>query len=60
MVPETVETDRLRLKRLSLDTVDTLALYEHVNSSAPHIDGITRYLSWDERESAEDRDAVSG
>ncbi|QSG06164.1 GNAT family N-acetyltransferase [Halapricum desulfuricans] len=47
MFPETIETDRLRLERLGPDTVDTLALYEHVNPSAPHIDEITRYLSWD-------------
>ena len=46
MFPETIETDRLRLRRLGPGTVDPLALYEHASRDAPHIEEITRYLSW--------------
>lgn len=51
MFLETIETERLRLQGLAPNTVDPLALYEHVSESAPHIDEITYYLSWQPHES---------
>lgn len=46
LFPETIETDRLRLTRLSRDRQDPLELYEHARAGAPNIGEITRYLSW--------------
>ncbi|WP_254536232.1 GNAT family N-acetyltransferase [Halomarina litorea] len=45
MFPHTVETERLRLERLTTD--DTRALYEHTRAGAPHIDEITRHVGWE-------------
>ncbi|QPV65144.1 GNAT family N-acetyltransferase [Halosimplex litoreum] len=57
MFPERVETERLVLEAATTETVDPLALYEHVREGAPHIDEITEYVTWDPhetpRESAE-------
>lgn len=44
MFPATVETDRLRLERLTSE--DTLALYEHAKAGAPHVEDVTRYVTW--------------
>ncbi|MEE6208559.1 GNAT family protein [Salarchaeum sp. III] len=44
MFPETIETDRLELKRLD-DHVDVLDYYE-VCAHDPAIEEITRYMSW--------------
>jgi RimJ/RimL family protein N-acetyltransferase len=43
--PETIETDRLRLERLST-AVDPLTYHEHCSRSAPAIEAVTRYLPW--------------
>ncbi|MFC6837604.1 GNAT family N-acetyltransferase [Halomarina ordinaria] len=48
MFPETIETDRLSLERLTTD--DVLDLYEHARAGAPHIDEITRHVNWDPHE----------
>jgi RimJ/RimL family protein N-acetyltransferase len=50
LFPERIETDRLVLEPLTTDTVDTLALYEHVRVGAPHIDEVTEYLTWSPHE----------
>ncbi len=48
--PETIETDRLRIERLSHETVD-LPEYYRICSSDEAIDEVTEYLSWDPHES---------
>ncbi|NHN48369.1 GNAT family N-acetyltransferase [Halostella sp. JP-L12] len=50
MFPEAIETERLRIERLSHDTVDLLKYYR-ICSSDEGIDEVTRYLSWDPHES---------
>ncbi|WP_101294701.1 hypothetical protein [Halegenticoccus soli] len=45
MFPETIETDRLRLRRLSRETVDPLDAYAH-DGKSDTIEEETRYLSW--------------
>ncbi|MEY7848018.1 GNAT family N-acetyltransferase [Natrarchaeobius sp. A-rgal3] len=49
LVPETIETDRLRFEVIRPETVDVLELYE-ICSSDPEIDEITEYLTWDPHE----------
>ena len=44
--PSPLETDRLRLERLSFETVDVEELYR-ICSSDPAIDEITAHLPWD-------------
>ena len=44
MFPERVETDRLRLERLTQDHL--FEVYEHVKRGAPDIEAITEYVSW--------------
>ena len=46
MLPEFIETDRLRLEPRTPDYVDPLTLYEYCNTDAPHIDEITEHLPW--------------
>lgn len=58
LFPETVETDRLRLERLTTD--DLFELYDHANVDAPHVDEITEYVTWDPHRSLkETRDFVA-
>ena len=49
MFPETIETDRLRLERLTMD--DLFDLYEHSKTDAPDIEEITRYVTWSPHQS---------
>ena len=44
--PKRIETDRLRLERLSRETVDVFELYR-ICSSDEGIDQVTSYLPWD-------------
>ena len=53
LIPETVETDRLRLEVVRSETVDTLEFYD-VCSSDPDIEEITEYLTWDPHETPQD------
>ena len=49
LFPTTIETDRLRLEALTLETMeqaDVLALYDRC-SNDPDIERVTKYLSWD-------------
>ncbi|MFD1513707.1 GNAT family N-acetyltransferase [Halomarina rubra] len=48
MFPERIETDRLRLERLTTD--DLWSLYEHARADAPDVDEVTRYVSWEPHE----------
>jgi len=50
LFPETIETDRLRIERLSHDTVDLPEFYRICSGDAA-IDEVTEYLSWDPHES---------
>lgn len=50
MFPETLETDRLRLERLSTDTVDLRALHEAWSPAAEDVPERTRYLPWSPHE----------
>ena len=45
LFPPTITTDRLRLDRLSTDTVDQLALYR-ICADDPGIEDVTRYVTW--------------
>lgn len=47
LFPAEMESGRLRYEHASPETLDPLDLYEHVRAGAPHIDEITRYVSWD-------------
>lgn len=47
LFPAEIETDRLRLTRLSHDTVDVFAYYEHCSAHEPAIEEVTQYLPWD-------------
>mgnify|MGYP000447454200 FL=1 len=47
LFPVQMESERLRYERLGPDTLDPFELYEHVRTGAPHIDEVTRYVSWD-------------
>ncbi|AEH37270.1 GNAT family N-acetyltransferase [Halopiger xanaduensis] len=53
VLPETIETDRLRLEALRPESVDTLELYD-ICSSDPDIEAITEYLTWDPHETPKD------
>ncbi|WP_129113229.1 GNAT family N-acetyltransferase [Halegenticoccus tardaugens] len=46
MFPETIETDRLRLRRLCRETIDPLDAYEHYGRSDT-IEEETRHLTWE-------------
>lgn len=48
MFPELLETERLRLERLTTD--DLWDLYDHASTDAPDVDEVTRYVSWDPHE----------
>jgi len=47
LFPTEMESDRLRYEALRPETLDPLELYSHVNVDAPHIDEITRWVTWD-------------
>ena len=58
LFPEVLETERLRLERLTND--DLFDLYEHASTDAPDVDEVTRYVNWDPHETPkETRDFVS-
>lgn len=44
MFPETIESDRLRLERLTLEHL--FEFYEHAAVGSPGIEEITRYVTW--------------
>ncbi|MFC7136292.1 GNAT family N-acetyltransferase [Halobaculum litoreum] len=46
MFPDTIETDRLRLERLTRDRVDPRTLYEAASDRSPTVDEETEYLPW--------------
>ncbi|MWG34224.1 GNAT family N-acetyltransferase [Halomarina oriensis] len=48
LFPHSVETERLRLERLTSD--DLWDLYDHARTDAPGIDEVTRHLTWDPHE----------
>ena len=48
LFPEALETERLRLERLTTD--DLSELYEHASTDAPDVDEVTRYVNWDPHE----------
>lgn len=52
LFPETVETDRLRLERLT-ESVDCFEFYE-VCSSDPGIEAVTEYLPWSPHETVKE------
>ena len=59
MFPQEIETDRLRLTRLTHD--DLFTLYEHAKRGAPAIDEITEYVTWSPHRSlGETREAIEG
>jgi ribosomal-protein-alanine N-acetyltransferase len=59
MFTETIETDRLRLERLTMD--DLFDLYEHIKNDAPDIEEITRYVTWSPHQSLnETREFIEG
>lgn len=59
MFPETIETDRLRLRRLTRELVDPLDLYElYANSET--IEEETRYISWNPHETPKETWHVLG
>lgn len=71
LFPDRIETERLALEAATTETLDPLALYEHVREGAPHIDEITEYLTWTPHETpnetaefleqvTEDREAGEG
>lgn len=53
IVPERIETDRLRLERLGRETVDPLELYR-ICSSDDGIDEVTAYLPWSPHRSVDE------
>jgi ribosomal-protein-alanine N-acetyltransferase len=54
LFPRELETERLRLRAATPETVDPLVLYRHCNADAPGIDEMTRYLTWDPHETPRD------
>jgi RimJ/RimL family protein N-acetyltransferase len=46
LFPREVTTERLRLVAADAESVDPLELYEHCREGAPHVDEVTRYLTW--------------
>jgi ribosomal-protein-alanine N-acetyltransferase len=49
MFPDEIETDRLRLERLTID--DLFDFYEYSKVDAPDIDEITRHVTWSPHQS---------
>lgn len=46
MLPEIVETERLRLEPRTPEYVDPFAVYEHCKEGAPNIDEVTEHVPW--------------
>lgn len=46
MLPEVIETERLRLEPRTPEYVDPMAVYEHCKADAPAIDEITEHVPW--------------
>ncbi|AEN07286.1 GCN5-related N-acetyltransferase [halophilic archaeon DL31] len=46
MLPEFIETERLRLAPRTPEYVDPLAVYDYCKTDAPHIDEITEHVPW--------------
>gem|GEM_PF-5215484 len=44
MLPEFIETERLRLAPRTPEYVDPLAVYDYCKTDAPHIDEITEHV----------------
>ena len=47
MLPEIVETERLRLEPRTPEYVDPLVAYKHCKEGAPGMEEVTEYLPWD-------------
>jgi ribosomal-protein-alanine N-acetyltransferase len=47
LFPAEMESERLRYERLHPEEFDPLELYQYVHRDAPHIDEITRHVTWD-------------
>jgi len=47
LFPETMTSPRLRYEAIRPETFDPFEMYEHVNPSAPAIEEITEYLTWE-------------
>ena len=47
LFPREVTTDRLRLVAADTESVDPFELYEYCREGAPHVDEVTRYLTWE-------------
>ncbi len=52
--PEEIDTERLRLRRLSRENVPTLRLYDHMRAGAPGMEEVSDYVLWDPHESPRD------
>lgn len=47
LFPDAIRTGRLRLERLTKETIPPLRAYDHLQEGAPHVDEITAHLPWD-------------
>ncbi|ELY97614.1 N-acetyltransferase GCN5 [Natrialba chahannaoensis JCM 10990] len=47
LFPTEMESERLRYERLHPGEFNAYELYEHVRTGAPHIDELTKYMTWD-------------
>ncbi|WP_348533331.1 GNAT family N-acetyltransferase [Haloarcula marina] len=54
LFPEEIETDRLRLRRLSHETVDAVEYYRLCSRHEPGIEDVTAYLPWDPHETVKE------
>ncbi|WP_128478820.1 GNAT family N-acetyltransferase [Halorussus pelagicus] len=54
MFPHEIETERLRLVRLSRATVSAPKLYQHMRAGAPHMNEVSEYAMWDPHETPKD------
>jgi RimJ/RimL family protein N-acetyltransferase len=52
--PHEIETERLRLVRLTRATVPTAELYQHMRTEAPHMSEVSEYAMWDPHETPKD------
>jgi len=53
LIPETIETDRLRFAVIRTETVDPLELYE-ICSADPGIETVTEYMPWEPHATPDD------
>ncbi|OIB59256.1 GNAT family N-acetyltransferase [Natrialba sp. SSL1] len=47
LFPTEMESERLRYERVHPEEFDAYELYEHVQAGAPHVDELTKYMTWD-------------